>query len=88
MRLYLLEYNAGYNQPPPYVQQHGGYAQYPAGYAQHPTGYAQQSTGYAQQPTGYAQQPTGFGHHTNNTVVVIKDEIFLKLCRTESRKPY
>nr|XP_011412627.3 proline rich transmembrane protein 1B [Crassostrea gigas] len=57
------QYNAGYNQPPPYVQQPGGYAQYPAGYAQHPTG-------YAQQPTGYAQQPTGFGHHTNNTVVV------------------
>lgn len=63
MRLYLLEYNAGYNQPPPYVQQPGGYAQHP--------------TGYAQQPTGYAQQPAGYGHHTNNTVVVIKDEILI-----------
>lgn len=64
MRLYLKEYNAGYNQPPPYVQQ--------------PTGYVQQPTGYAQQPTGYVQQPTSYGHHTNNTVVVLKDEILIK----------
>lgn len=53
---YPNQYNAGYNQPPPYVQQ--------------PTGYVQQPTGYAQQPTGYVQQPTSYGHHTNNTVVV------------------
>lgn len=57
MRLYLKEYNAGYNQPPPYVQQ---------------------PTGYVQQPTGYVQQPTSYGHHTNNTVVVLKDEILIK----------
>lgn len=39
---------------------------------------AQQPTGYVQQPTGYVQQPTSYGHHTNNTVVVLKDEILIK----------